>query len=602
MGRPLSGVPHVGRRTETRKDGTKYIYERTTIYDPQTKKIKVLGCKLIGKILKGSNEIIKTRPKKPAAPKPVAPVKVARSHVGASEILDFVGKQSGIDTCILRSLPQAEALKAISLARYLAACDRKTLPGIETWQLNHQIPYLEPLTERVYGTLFEQLGRNESWIQNYFRHIASTLEKEPALALDSTTFSTYSTNLKEARYGFNKDADGLPTIKFVTLYSVKNRLPIAYCKQPGNIPDVISIQTALKQLSVLGVTKPLIVTDNGYYSMGNMVEFLDSNMKFLTLASRSATWLRDIVEEALAELDNLDNICPYDTQVKGKTVSKMQEFSRLRHRSTASAKAGETQKFSRRIYVHILRNSEIQTCKTRALEEELTALRSTVLSGEELSESAAKKVEKYLILSRQGRGGKLTVKFNQEAFNETAKFFGLFVLVSNKAQDCFEALEDYRLREKTEEAFGIYKEYCDGRKPRVWTGDRLRGRQFVQFIALSYRCWLIGKVREIKELLAKWLVEKEKKSEKSKAEKLLSWLDNRSLAQILDWFDCIEETTVASKAGEIRWKTESIERDKFFLSLLGMIRKLCKIRNFSQSPFGGFISEESDGNFPSGRN
>lgn len=571
MGRPLSGVPHVGRRTETRKDGTKYIYERTTIYDPQTKKIKVLGCKLIGKILKGSNEIIKTRPKKPAAPKPVAPVKVARSHVGASEILDFVGKQSGIDTCILRSLPQAEALKAISLARYLAACDRKTLPGIETWQLNHQIPYLEPLTERVYGTLFEQLGRNESWIQNYFRHIASTLEKEPALALDSTTFSTYSTNLKEARYGFNKDADGLPTIKFVTLYSVKNRLPIAYCKQPGNIPDVISIQTALKQLSVLGVTKPLIVTDNGYYSMGNMVEFLDSNMKFLTLASRSATWLRDIVEEALAELDNLDNICPYDTQVKGKTVSKMQEFSRLRHRSTASAKAGETQKFSRRIYVHILRNSEIQTCKTRALEKELTALRSTVLSGEELSESAAKKVEKYLILSRQGRGGKLTVKFNQEAFNETAKFFGLFVLVSNKAQDCFEALEDYRLREKTEEAFGIYKEYCDGRKPRVWTGDRLRGRQFVQFIALSYRCWLIGKVREIKELLAKWLVEKEKKSEKSKAEKLLSWLDNRSLAQILDWFDCIEETTVASKAGEIRWKTESIERDKFFLSLLGMI-------------------------------
>ena len=571
MGRPLSGVPHVGRRTETRKDGTKYIYERTTIYDPQTKKIKVLGCKLIGKILKGSNEIIKTRPKKPAAPKPVAPVKVARSHVGASEILDFVGKQSGIDTCILRSLPQAEALKAISLARYLAACDRKTLPGIETWQLNHQIPYLEPLTERVYGTLFEQLGRNESWIQNYFRHIASTLEKEPALALDSTTFSTYSTNLKEARYGFNKDADGLPTIKFVTLYSVKNRLPIAYCKQPGNIPDVISIQTALKQLSVLGVTKPLIVTDNGYYSMGNMVEFLDSNMKFLTLASRSATWLRDIVEEALAELDNLDNICPYDTQVKGKTVSKMQEFSRLRHRSTASAKAGETQKFSRRIYVHILRNSEIQTCKTRALEEELTALRSTVLSGEELSESAAKKVEKYLILSRQGRGGKLTVKFNQEAFNETAKFFGLFVLVSNKAQDCFEALEDYRLREKTEEAFGIYKEYCDGRKPRVWTGDRLRGRQFVQFIALSYRCWLIGKVREIKELLAKWLVEKEKKSEKSKAEKLLSWLDNRSLAQILDWFDCIEETTVASKAGEIRWKTESIERDKFFSSLLGMI-------------------------------
>ena len=41
----------------------------------------------------------------------------------------------------------------------------------------------------------------------------------------------------------------------------------------------------------------------------------------------------------------------------------------------------------------------------------------------------------------------------------------------------------------------------------------------------------------------------------------------------------------------------------YFLSLiLKDLGKLCKIRNFSQSPFGGFISEESDGNFPSGRN
>lgn len=37
-------------------------------------------------------------------------------------------------------------------------------------------------------------------------------------------------------------------------------------------------------------------------------------------------------------------------------------------------------------------------------------------------------------------------------------------------------------------------------------------------------------------------------------------------------------------------------------NLLRFLRKPCKIRNFSQSPFGGFIFEESDGNFPSGRN
>lgn len=131
------------------------------------------------------------------------------------------------------------------LVIWLSAIEER-FRGLKTWQLSHRLLYLEPLTERVYGALFERIGQNETWMQNYFRHIASTLEKKTALALDSTTVSTYSTNLKEARYAFNKEADGLAAIKFVTLYSVKNILPIAYCKQPDNIPYVRSIQTALK--------------------------------------------------------------------------------------------------------------------------------------------------------------------------------------------------------------------------------------------------------------------------------------------------------------------------------------------------------------------
>ena len=50
------------------------------------------------------------------------------------------------------------------------------------------------------------------------------------------------------------------------------------------------------------------------------------------------------------------------------------------------------------------------------------------------------------------------------------------------------------------------------------------------------------------------------------------------------------------------WLKPAFIAGSFSQSSLLFLRKLCKIRNFSQSPFGGFISEESDGNFPSGRN
>lgn len=130
----------------------------------------------------------------------------------------------------------------------------------------HPLPYREVITEDVYGDLFKDVGRNEEGVQCYFSARAARLGKSPVLAFDSTTISTYSENQSEARRGFNKNGDGLNTIKLLTLYSVKAREPVAFAKQPGNIPDVISIENTLTQLKCLNLKNPLIVTDNGYYS------------------------------------------------------------------------------------------------------------------------------------------------------------------------------------------------------------------------------------------------------------------------------------------------------------------------------------------------
>jgi len=63
-----------------------------------------------------------------------------------------------------------------------------------------------------------------------------------------------------------------------------------------------------------------------------------------------------------------------------------------------------------------------------------------------------------------------------------------------------------------------------------------------------YHCFLTKKIKEIREGLGK------NKSEKTavlvKLENQLDkWLEQRSLAQILDWFDCIETTNVRTPMG-----------------------------------------------------
>lgn len=51
------------------------------------------------------------------------------------------------------------------------------------------------------------------------------------------------------------------------------------------------------------------------------------------------------------------------------------------------------------------------------------------------------------------------------------------------------------------------------------------------------------------------------KGKRSPKLNLKHWLEARSLIQILDWFGCIEQTSVTTPRSVQRWSTESVQRD-----------------------------------------
>ena len=571
MSKPITGKTHVGKRREKRPNGDIYVYERITAYDEKNRKTYTVSQELKGKIKSGRQEIVSTRPKKQKSKGDIADA--TRQHTGLTDILEWVGKVSGIDDDVRASFSEGDATKMLSIARYWIASGGNTLPRLESWQVMHPLPYHEAITEDVYGKLFKDVGCNEDGVQKYFSARAARLGESPLLAFDSTTISTYSENQSEARQGFNKDGDGLNTIKLLTLYSVKNAEPMAFAKQPGNIPDVITIENALTQLKCLNLEKPLIVTDNGYYSQNNMMEFVLRNMKFLTLVDPNIVWIRETVDALRATLSGMSSTCPFDPSICGATSLRIHQFSRERQRSRNGNVAGEKETISRRLYVHVYYSPENEAKKELAFRRDLLELKSQIEEGKaEFTESAQKKIDKYLIFSRMGRGGHLKVGFNDEAIAEAKRYFGCFALVSNQAMDTFTALKNYRLREKIEELFAVQKGKLDGERPRTWYPDNLRGRQFTQFISLGYYCFLMKKIKEVEGKLKKQEPEKSKSLLKLEI-KLENWLAQRSLAQILDWFDCIETTEVQTVMGSYRWSTESVTRDKLFLNYLGMIPK-----------------------------
>jgi len=572
------------------KNGDIYVLERRTLYDPVKKYNKVLSTKLISKIPKGAEIPVPTRPKRTkksddgqftadASPVKAVPpankVVASRKRVGMMSIIDHIGKVSGIDDAIYSSTDIGTAQKIISLARYLLASDGQSLPGIVTWQYNHPLPYREGISEEIYHRLFKETGLDESLQQNFFKSRCDVLNGGAGIAYDSSTVSTYSENQLEARYGFNKAGDSLKTVKYLALYSIENRQPIAFTKQPGDLPDVLTIGNALSQLLALGVSGAKIVTDNGYYSEQNISEMLQAHFDFITLAKTGLKWIKPEIDAHHKELDRLSSVCPFDPTTHGITVMLMRDFVKVRKygNKKAGLSQGEEETFSRRIYLHIFYNATRKVDEDLCFERDLLSLKKMLEEGtstDELNETAQSKVKKYLTIKTWGK--KTVISFNEKACDQAKKYHGYFTLVSNDEKDTFEALSKYRKREHIEDYFRSSKQHSDSMRIRVWDADTLRGRMFVQFVSLCYYEYLSEAVRQMKTSLGVLNGDHDHdlKLNLDQEKKLKSWLDNTPIYMQLQWFDAIEGVEISSALHSKRWTTEITKRDRMYIEKLGL--------------------------------
>ncbi len=224
-----------------------------------------------------------------------------------------------------------------------------TLPGILTWQLNHPLPYREGLSEEIYRNFFLHIGYNESIPQNFFNERAKDLTDTACIALDTTTFSTYSKNQADARQGYNKDDDGLDTIKLLVAYSLDSKQPIAYSKKPGNIPDVISVSNALDQIDVFGLKTVELICDNGFYAEYNVAELLHRNVHFIMLIKHSLMWVRKIIDNNRDNFSDIEYACTSDSSIYGMTVPVVHTF----HRAAYHDGNLDHESITKEVYLHI---------------------------------------------------------------------------------------------------------------------------------------------------------------------------------------------------------------------------------------------------------
>ena len=582
MARPVSGKTIEDMLWVKQPNGTYYCYRRKRVCEGG--KVKTIGKDLLGKADTKGGELRPTRAKRPSkrnqdhcVVQPIenngqSSITASRKHVGMMDIIDFIGNVSGIDEDLYAITDRPTAEKILSLARYIVASDGATFPGIQEWMFTHPLPYAYPITEDVYLNLFHDVGLDESLRQSYFqRRFARESDLALIIAYDSSTEISVSKN-PEARLGMNKDDNGKTAVKILVLYSLKSRRPLAYAKQPANIPDVSSIENALSQLKALDVDRVSIVTDCGFTSDDNLAMILRSRNHSLTKVKISLKWVRPEIDAHLDELRSASSIMPCDYNTKGRTVPVTHEFTyhRLYGSKSKGLSAGDEDTFKKRIYLHIYYDTKRKEEDDRAFIADIMDIKELVENQSPLSASAIKKADRYL--NTRVRGETVTVTLKNKEIDKACKYNGMFALVSDNIKDANTALELYRKREWIEDYFERFKQVADGDTSRTGHPDKLNGRMFVQFIAMSYIEELHERLRQIKSNLgiANGDPVHDAKENLDAENELKTWLKKRSLYRTLNWFDANDMVEVSNDIKRVRWNTETVKRDDLFLSLLGV--------------------------------
>ncbi len=580
MGRKASGKERVDIIHRKQKNGSIYVIRRISGYNREKGYYTTKHEELLGKILPGSDEIIETRPKaengsrKPAAAATggeVSPGKVAATgnRAGSTAIAAHIGEVSGIDEDVYRCCDEETAEKIIALARYCLLTDGRAISRLEIWQVTHSLePCKCALPEATVQKLFARIGAEDSIRQRFFLERTKRWESNHVLVYDST--STDEKADIRSRCGHNKADDVLETERLLTVFSMPARQPICYISTPGNIPDIKAIHHAVSQLDVPGLKNLEIVTDCGFCSEENLSGLLQSSFHFLTRVEDSVEWVRCEVDKALEDLESTGNMCPFEPGTYGVTVCLTRSFERVRRYGSAKKgmKAGDSECVRRRVYLHIFVDSQIRLSRNRELDRQLSTIRNQYLAGErDFKPGAANLIRQFLII-REKTNGEPEVTFNTRAILNAKKYHGILTLVASKERDTFEALGKYRKREWIEE----YRQGTGGRRSRVWSDETLDGKKLVQFVALCYLEHFIQEIDRLKRTLGvkNGDPDHDLRTNLDKEEALKSWLETMSVQEILEWFDAAEKVDVVPGSAQRVRTTEVMERDRLFLTKLGI--------------------------------
>lgn len=322
---------------------------------------------------------------------------------------------------------------------------------------------------------------DENGKQKFFKLQFKRRVENEYLAYNTTSISSYSKLIKQAKRGKNKEHDPLPQINLALVYGQDSRIPVYYRKLPGNINDVTTVKKLLLDMDFLSPKQVKFIFDRGFYSEANINDLYTNNYKFLISTKIGLSFVKEHLNPVRDEMKIRSCYSPqHRIHYFSKSISWEYTYTKKR--------SGEVVKSTKRLYLHLYYDEERAVDDRLGFYKRLDQLEEEIRSGK-IEPSNIKACQKYFTV-KMNTEARTKNNSNQEAIDNAMKNFGYFTLITNIIKDALEALEEYRSKDIIEKAFGNLKERLSMRRMHVHFEECSEGKLFVQYIALFYVAYI----------------------------------------------------------------------------------------------------------------
>ncbi|HOG51594.1 MAG TPA: hypothetical protein PKY10_13470, partial [Lentisphaeria bacterium] len=232
-----------------------------------------------GIVYRGRRSPSRSQPKAAALPSwGAADVRV--EEIGRVGLLGCLARSSGLADCLWKCLGVEDGSRILRLAMHQVCDEGAVYLALDWWDDIGGVD-TSGLSSSAAGGLLADIGRSSAVRRAFFVEWLRACGMPKALIHDTTSISSYSSELELAECGYNRDGDNLPQVNFAVATAKVIRGPLWYRLLPGSIPDVASLQCTSAMLIDLGLEGFSFSLDRGYYSRDNLVAMLDAGIRFL---------------------------------------------------------------------------------------------------------------------------------------------------------------------------------------------------------------------------------------------------------------------------------------------------------------------------------